>query len=432
MSTTLGHTTTRLGWPVWVYFACIMLPIRFTIGPLQMTGLRLYVLMLIPFLLYKLAQRDRVSVDFLLFFFVLWTYVAMVVNTPAQAVEHAGITLLELYGGYAIARCYITTAALLQRLIKTLTWLILCCLPLAVFETLTGRPIVVEAIAAVPGLASVDVVTIAPRLGLERVQAVFAHPIHFGLFCSTAISLLFIGLSDCLTATKRIMGLAIIVVTAFLALSSGAFLSILIQVFLIGWALLFAKLPHKWVWLLLGCGAAYVFVDLISNRTPIRVFFSYATFSAHNAYWRGLIFEWGMVNVFDNPVFGIGLNEWVRPHFMHSGSMDNFWLAVAVRYGLPGFALLAVAWIVGIARVAKSNASGEPLKTAWLFCMLGLTFTLCTVHVWTAVYSFVFFLLGAGQFLASSRTQPLLLLDPKGPFQRQFRASFTRSTGTAS
>lgn len=427
---TARSTEARLGWPIWLYFACIMLPVRFTVGPLQMTSLRLYMLMILPVLLYKLAKKGRISVDVLLLLFVAWAFVAMLMNTPAQAIEHAGITLLELYGGYALARCYVTCVAQFQTLIKTLTWLICACLPLAVFETLSGRPIVVEAISALPGTNSVDILTIAPRLGLERVQAVFAHPIHFGLFCSTAIALLFVGLSDCLSLTKRLAGLSVIVLTAFLALSSGAFLSVLIQLFLISWALLFAGLKRRWLWLLGGCVIAYVFVDLVSNRTPMRVFFSYATFSAHNAYWRGLIFEWGMINVWDNPIFGIGLNDWVRPHFMHSGSMDNFWLAVAVRYGLPGFALLACAWVIGITRVARSNPS--PLQLAWLFCMVGLTFTLCTVHVWTAVYSFVFFLLGAGQFLAASRPQPLLLNSPEPTFQRQFRASFTRQIGRAS
>lgn len=407
-----------------------MLPIRFTLGPLQMTSLRLYILLILPLLIYKMVRTDRILIDSLLLLFVAWTYLAMQANTPAQAVEHAGITLLELYGGYAIARCYVTSPAQFTSLIKTLTWLIVACLPLAIIETLSGQPIMIEAISALPGLGSVDVMTIAPRLGLERVQAVFAHPIHFGLFCSTAISLLFIGLSASLSLAKRLTGLTVIVTTAFLALSSGAFLSVLIQLFLIGWALLFAKLKRRWLWLIAGCVVAYVFVDLVSNRSPVRVFFSYATFSAHNAYWRGIIFEWGMINVWDNPIFGIGLNDWVRPHFMHSGSMDNFWLAVAVRYGVPGFMLLASAWLIGIFRVARSKDSA--LKTAWLFCMVGLTFTLCTVHVWTAIYSFVFFLFGAGQFLASKNTKPLLLLNPKTSFQRRFRATFSRPNGLPS
>ena len=248
-----------------------------------------------------------------------------------------------------------------------------------------------------------EVIDIPTRLGLERVQAVFAHPIHFGLFCSTAVSLFYIGMAGSLSQMTRIIGCSLIILTTFLALSSGAFLSVLIQLFLIGWLAFFRSNPWRW-WLLAGSVvAAYVFVDLVSNRSPLRVFFSYATFSAHNAYWRSLIFEWGMVNVWNNPVFGLGLQDWERPHFMYSGSMDNFWLALAVRYGLPGFALMALAWISGLGRVMLAQRGPTQLRYAWAFCMLGLTFTLATVHIWTAIYSFTFFLLGAGQWMTEHR-----------------------------
>lgn len=414
----------RLAWPVWIYLACILLPIRFMLGPLQMTSLRLFTLIFLPVLLWKLARQARIPTDLILLAFVGWTYVAMQVNTPAQAVEHAGITLLELYGGYAIARIYITNAAQFSRLIRAITILILLCLPTAIFETLTGTPILIQAIASLPGINSVDILTIAPRLGLERVQALFAHPIHFGLFSTTMLSLLLIGLRAQMALGWRILGCAFLLLATFLSLSSGAYLSALIQLFLIAWAQGLHRVRHKWLLLLLGCVFAYLFIDLVSNRTPIRVFFSYATFSAHNAYWRGIIFEWGMINIRDNPIFGIGLNDWVRPHFMHSGSMDNFWLAIAVRYGLPGFTLLLAAWVWGLYTVTRS--APHPLKSAWLYCMIGLSFALCTVHIWTAIYSFVFFLFGAGQFLGASRTRNKKL--PATTTRQERAQTFTRTS----
>lgn len=420
--------TDRLPRPVLLYLICIVLPIRFMAGPLQMTTLRLYMLALVVPLLIHLARTRSfrpTATDISLALFTLWVGVAMSLNTPAQAFEHTSTTALELLGGYLLARICIQTPGQFYALIKTLTLLILLCTPLAIFETFTGRPPLVELIRALPALSSVEVVDIAPRLGLERVQAVFAHPIHFGLFCSTAVSLLFIGLSQQLSLARRVTGTALITVTAFLALSSGAFLSVLIQLFLIGWGVVFAGLKRKWLLLLVSCAVAYIFVDLVSNRSPMRVFFSYATFSAHNAYWRSLIFEWGMVNVWNNPVFGLGLNDWVRPHFMYSGSMDNFWLANAVRYGIPGFALLVAGWGMGLVRVARSQTPYPHLKAAWLICMVGLSFTLATVHVWTAVYSFVFFLFGAGQWLAApAKTAPL-----QSPltFTRPYTAGFDRT-----
>jgi O-antigen ligase len=154
----------------------------------------------------------------------------------------------------------------------------------------------------------------------------------------------------------------------------------------------------------------YFTVDLLSDRTPITVFLHYATFSPHTAYWRLIIFEHGMNNVFANPIFGLGLNDWERPAWMHSGSMDNFWLVVALRYGIPGFLFLTVGYAVAVFRAMfrdfSSNDFLANLRMAWVFVFLGLSFTLSTVHVWTNVYSFIFFVLGAGMWLLSEEVKP--------------------------
>ena len=200
----------------------------------------------------------------------------------------------------------------------------------------------------------------------------------------------------------------------FLSLSSGALLAMVMQLGLIAWAWMFRKTEARWAILLGLTALAYIVIDLLSNRTPLRVFMSYATFSAHNAYWRGIIFEWGIKNVFGDASegipsaiwFGIGLNEWIRPSFMRSGSMDNFWLVIAVRYGMPGFLLLAVGYLYGIWKVMRHDCGGDRILTnlrlGWVITFIGITFSLCTVHVWTNIYSFLFFLFGAGMWIVST------------------------------
>ena len=426
---TLMSVLRLLPLPVVIYLALILLPVRFMVGPLQFTGLRFYLLLMLVPLIAAAMRRAPILPDLLLPIFVLWAGVCMFVNTPGQVAEHTGAIFLELVGGYLLARTYITNAAQFGAFIRALATLVIFCLPLALYEAASGAAPVIELIRAIPGIYSVDVVNIAPRLGLERAQVVFAHPIHFGLFCSAAVSLFFVGLSRDLSLITRVAGLVLIVLTAFLALSSGAFIAVLVQLFLIAWALFFRQTRHRWWLLLASIGVAYVAVDLISNRTPLRVFMSYATFSAHNAYWRGLIFEWGMVNIGQNPVFGLGLEDWERPHFMYSGSMDNFWLTLGVRYGVPGFLLLTLAWICGIFRVARATAADPTLRRAWMFCLLGLSFTLATVHIWTAIYSFSFFLLGAGQWMTRRRASSTQTL-PTG-FTRPHQLGFQRTKGVA-
>ncbi|MFN3315169.1 MAG: O-antigen ligase domain-containing protein, partial [Hyphomonas sp.] len=166
-------------------------------------------------------------------------------------------------------------------LCRALVTIVLCLVPFALYETQTGRPPLLEFLHSLPGIRSVEIVTIDKRMGLERVQGIFAHPIHFGLFCSVTFSLAFVALKGVTSDMRRWITSAIVAGTGFLALSSGALLAIILQIALIAWAFVFRRLRWRW-WLLVGLIAlAWVTIDLLSNRSPLRVFMSYATFSAH-------------------------------------------------------------------------------------------------------------------------------------------------------
>lgn len=392
-----------------LYLVVVVLPIRFQVGSLAMTGLRLYLIALfLPLMINLLRGRygKIILPDIAFMLYILWTSIALFVNNPNQVVQSVGSTGVEFLGGYLVGRAYVRTPEAFLSLCKWLILLTLITAPFALVETMTGRPLIIEAIKKLPGLNSVDIVNIEKRMGLERVQAVFAHPIHYGMYCSVAFSMAFVALREQMRTGVRYLTSAVIVGSGLLALSSGAMLAMVLQFGLIFWAAIFAKLRWRW-WLLVGLFVlSYIVVDLLSNRSPIRVFMSYATFSAHNAYWRGIIFEWGMKSVWAHPIYGIGFHDWVRPWFMHSGSMDNFWLVVAVRYGIPAFVLLAVGYISGLYSVMRRNFEGNSrltlIRLAWVFTFLGLSFTLSTVHIWTNIYSFVFFVFGSGVWLIST------------------------------
>ena len=408
----LTQVKSKLPLPALIYLLAVLIPIGFQLGPLAMTTLRLFLLVMIVPLMIRLLRGVYGKIfltDILFIAHILWATLALAVNNPDQVVQQVGSVGMEFLGGYVMGRAYIRTPEAFAALCRTLVVLVLLTIPFAVHEALTGRPLIIEFLRKLPGMTSVAIVTIEGRMGLERVQASFAHPIHYGLFCSVAFSLAFVALKDQSSTARRYFTSVLIAGSGFLALSSGALLAIILQLFLIAWAGLFATVKQRW-WLLIALFAlAYVVIDIFSNRTPIRVFMSYATFSAHNAYWRSIIFEWGMKSVWIHPLFGIGLHDWVRPSFMHSGSMDNFWLVMAVRYGIPGFVPLVLGYIITTAKVMRRDFSADPTLTlfrrAWVFTFLGLSFTLTTVHVWTNIYSFVFFMFGAGVWLITAMPQ---------------------------
>ncbi len=105
-----------------------------------------------------------------------------------------------------------------------------------------------------------------------------------------------------------------------------------------------------------------------------------------------------------HPLLGIGLNDWARPDWM-SPSVDNFWLLMAMRYGLPGLTLLALAFLLHMMFLVRAkNLSEEAwmLRLGYTVTLCGLIFILATVDIWDAVQIFVFFFLGTGAFLYTS------------------------------
>ncbi len=408
--TRLGLGNARLALPVVLYLLAVVIPIHFKAGPLNMTGVRLLLLvMVIPLAVNLLSGKygKVLLTDILVFAHILWALLSLAVNNPAQVVTNIGSTGVEFIGGYLLARACIRTPEDFVALIRWLVLITFCLLPFALIESQTGRPLILEAIRSIPGISSVKPVNIGGRLGMERAQTVFAHPIHSGLFFAITFALVFSGMKGLMSPVMRLAAALSAGVCGFLALSSGALLALILQLALIGWAWVFRNMRRKWLLLLGLFVCLYIGIDLLSNRSPIRVFMSYATFSAHTAYWRSIIFEWGMVNVWANPLLGVGLNDWVRPSYMVSGSMDNFWLVMAVRYGIPGFATLAAGYLILLWKVGRRDFDSDPLllnlRRAWVFCMVGLTLTLVTVHIWHTIYSFVFFIFGAGAWMLQAQ-----------------------------
>ena len=112
-----------------------------------------------------------------------------------------------------------------------------------------------------------------------------------------------------------------------------------------------------------------------------------------------------MENVMGSPIFGIGLNDWARPSWMHSGSFDNFWLLQAMRYGIPSFVFLALAIAASIWSITRAQGLSfgqKQCRTAYMVALTGLLFTLATVHVWGSTSVFFMFYIGAGVWIAQA------------------------------
>jgi hypothetical protein len=189
---------------------------------------------------------------------------------------------------------------------------------------------------------------------------------------------------------------------AFLSMSSAPIASLVIQGALMSWNWLLRQYSLRWKILWALAFAAYLVIEFGSNQTPASFYVSYFTFDRGTGWYRLWTWEYATASVLNHPVFGIGFGDWVRPGWMASGSIDNFWLVIAVRHGFPALGCMLGAYLaitLAVSFKAKLDESLENYRLAFLLCMVTYFFVGTTVYFWAASYVWFLFLLGSGVWL---------------------------------
>jgi hypothetical protein len=392
-----------------LFLASMMIPMSFTVAGLRLSPIRVVMLLaFIPLMVRLVAGRaGRINVvDVLMIAHCLWMLLASTVVMGFERLPYISMTIVELLGGYLVGRTLILSEIDYRTFFRYFLWTLAFMLPFGLVEFLTTRQPLNDLVDLVADTYRRGDSTRA-RWGLMRAQGSFEHPILFGLYCSIAFAHVFYLYRD--SIAKRLTLMPFVGFMTFMSLSSAPFLSVAMQMGMIVWD----KATRSRWWLLFGLTvAAYIVVDMLSNRTPITILINYVPFDAHTAWTRVVQWDWGVRNLMQSPIFGLGISfEWERPSWLVN-SVDNFWLVVAMRYGIPGIGLLLATIAFAIWRVirARNLAEGEEnCRTAYMVALVGLLFALATVHIWGAVAVLTMFFIGAGQWLASvgeSRAAP--------------------------
>jgi hypothetical protein len=270
-------------------------------------------------------------------------------------------------------------------------------------EALTGVHILYDGIVKVVGGPMAP--AIDKRMGLTRAFGPFDHPILYGVFSASAFSMAYFVIAErTLMNFKGMAQVLCVCAAAFVSASGGPYTVLLLQIFVAVWQRALGKTPGRWQMLGGLFALLYIGIDTLSTRNPFQVFVTYLTFSAVSGYNRILIFQFGSAEVWRHPFFGIGLGDWIRPVYM-SDSMDNFWLVIAVRYGLPAFVML-VALLIGLIWAAGQRKdlpqTWRNARHAWAFTLFGIAVAAATVHLWNALFVLFIFLIGSGVWLVDA------------------------------
>lgn len=343
------------------------------------------------------AGRIRLP-DICVILICVWSTISLIaVHGLTPMIEWIGVTWIETLGAYLLGRCFIRSPDDFLGMARLLFAIGLFMLPFALHELETGQKVLLRIFQSLGPSHRANFME--GRLGFERVQGVFAHQIHFGVFFGVLVGLAFYVLGYRRSLLGRLVRSAVCIVLCFCSLATGALVAGMTQIYFLFWDGVLKSVKARWHILAGLFAAAYVVIDLISNRTPFHVFATYLAFNENTAYDRIRIWHFGTQSIWDNPLFGIGLNEnWTRPYWM-SASVDMFWIVPAMRHGVLTWALWLLLFFVIFFSVANRTGLSKRLKSyrmGYLCSMAGFFIAGWTVHYWDALYAYFMFFMASG------------------------------------
>ncbi len=394
-----------------LFVIALMTPVILNIGPFAFTPSRLFVL-LVFFPVVGLWLSGRAGpvrlLDFTLIFAASWAALSVIViHGVAKGYERAGFIFLEMVGGYFFGRTAIRSAKDFNTYMKFAMGALIFMLPLGILETRTGEPLIIDILSRF--IESDRAVDNDMRLGLHRAQVIFPHPILYGVFCAAMLGPVARGLNYGTGMFRSMARIGLVAGNTFCSVSSGAWLMFLVQAAFLIYDRVLRSVSRRWLLWFIAVGSLYLLVEVAANSSPFKVFVRYFTLNSASGFYRIAQFDAAMVNILDNPIFGRAFNGWVRPRWMIP-SIDNYWLVLTVRHGLPMFFVFLGGILVTMYRMGRLRLS-DPLvseiRAGYLIGLGGFLLAVVTVHVWSNVNVWFMFFLGSGMWLfdAERRTE---------------------------
>lgn len=420
-----------------LYAISVTWPIKFQLGPLYITFSRIMLLaLLVPMILRILSGRygGIKPPDILVMVFGLWAYVCMGVNHGfISSIESSGMFFVETVGAYYFGRVFLRSLQDFYVFVRYMIISLLISVPFGTVEMFTGEPLMLDLLRQVNPLPGIFVfaptIDYEPRLGLHRVQYTLQHPIFYGIMCASFVAVCFKVMTRGESLSKQIFWGAVVIYTTFMGLSSAGWLSALMQIGFVVYERFTRWFKPRWKIIALGFLTFYILLSLASTKDPITYLATKFTLNSHTAWIRIHIYDYGWDNVVANPIFGLGMNDWLRPHWLLA-SVDSLWLLTAMRFGLPGAIFLSLTILIPIFAVGRAKTKqGSDLNAfqiGYMCCMISWIVSLATVTISVEVFSLFMTVAAGGYWIADqARAEAGDNLDPRDRRKRGTRAAQT-------
>jgi len=249
------------------------------------------------------------------------------------------------------------------------------------------------------------------RLGLMRALGPFPHPILAGIFLGSFLTIY--ALSGIRGWPKTVGILASL--CSFFSVSSAAILAIVASCGLLAYNWLSERIDIlSWRFFVAMAAIATFTAQFATNSGVFGLLVRFGALNSESSYNRVLIWQYGSASVANHPLFGVGYERWERPYWMKA-SVDNYWLLLALQYGLIPVILLAAAVLIAVFKVGRASSS-EPQGERRLYLSMAMSlaifaFGIISVSIWLSAQIWFFSLLGIAVSLGAKQA-PLLAQHP--------------------
>ena len=313
----------------------ILVPVElgFYVGTLFFTWSKVFLIFLALPVALRLPSIKLYLYDWMFAAHVFWSATAFCLTLGFGAGLQAGGTyILEMLIVYMTVRVYSNNFEQLLGVVRFIFLFVVLATVCAIPEALTGKRFIHDFASSITGITYNF--SDEKRLGLLRAASFFEHPILHGMFCSAMASLVWFTQAG----IRRLIQIAIIAFGTFLSLSSAPILVFILQVGLIVIERVTRSIKRRVI--LMSVAAAFVIfvLEIATNRGAFGVL-TMVTLDSVTAWYRKAEWDFGIDDILRHPFFGIDPATWTRPEWL-SFSIDNHWMLVAMRSGIPSLLFL--------------------------------------------------------------------------------------------
>jgi hypothetical protein len=385
---------TRSTFPAWLLLVSILLlPADLAFRPLGAgmkftAGRAAITLLLIPALARLLPNLVRATRHLILSdLFILLTAAWMLgARFPQDGLNPSAVAeVIELVGGYIVARAYFFEYPELQEFVRIFRIVAVIVISFAVLDLLASKNVVSTAISTITGLP----VRIPQfRYGFARAESTIEDAELYGVFCCVAGALCMYRNGPLI---GRLMWVGFCAFGCFLSLSSGPILNF----FIMSCASLYDQTLKRVTWRWKAFAAVnfsiLLAIFLISAK-PFSFIVSNFTLDPSTGYFRLFVFDYMIDQISLSPYTGIGFGDFGDDDFLSNVTVDCVWLVLALRFGIPMIVLLLLANVTSFFPLKRSVKAAlrdkrvDIVGTGFTFALMSLMIIGITVHYWNAIW----------------------------------------------